>query len=345
MGDPANHSTARRSTSIPVNTKLGSYVRALLALDPSAHVLGQANAVANEIVNAMNQQDVEAAAAATTVLVQLESETGRADVRREFGISLRRVLTDRHLHDWAKLMVDPFLTEEIRAIMVRAGVDGTHALLQHLTEAQTIAERRVYFEALCATEEGAHLAIRLFDDERWFVIRNVAELAGEMRLEAAIPALGVAMRHEDSRVRQSAVAALAQIGTSATEEYLRAALTSGDRKTRLVVARAVQPGGSGALAMPLLLAASNESDPSTQRELYLALGRLGSADAIQALVEAAAPGGRIIGRRSSTQRVSAIQGLRVAGGKTALATLAHLQHDRDRTVRAAAITALRLLED
>ena len=308
-------------------------MRALLSVPPRTHLAEQVNRVAEEIVDAMNRGEVEHAADAVTTLVELEAEAGHADIEREFGVALRRLLTDRHLHRWADLMIDPFLTDPMRAVMVRAGVDGTKVLLHHLVEADTIVARRIYFETLCVTDEGAHLAIRLFDDHRWFVVRNMAELAGELRLEQAVPALGAALHHDDTRVRQSAVNALARIGTRATEEPLRKVLKSGDQDLRYVIARSVHGKGAAALVMPIVLAAEDEPAQELKKELFRALGRIGTPDAIQALVNAAAPGGRIVGRRPTGPRVTAIQALVTAAGPAARTALEDLQHDRDKTVR------------
>ena len=315
-------------------------MRALMDVPVGTHLGLQVNRVAEEIVEAMNRDEVEHAADAVASLVEFESDADRTDIKREYGIALRRLLTERHLHRWAALMVDPFLTDAMQAVMIRAGVDGTKVLLHHLVHADTIVARRIYFETLCATDEGAHLAIRLFDDPQWFVVRNMAELAGELRLEQAVPALGKALHHDDTRVRQSAVNALAHIGTRATEEHLRNGLKSGDRDLRMVIARSVQGIGASALVMPIVLAAEEEADRELQKEYLRALGRIGTPDAIQALVSAAAPGGRIVGKKPTGLRVAAIQTLTTAAGSKARTALEQLQEDRNKTVRSEVRRAL-----
>jgi len=330
----------RRSTAVPAGTKLGVAMRALLSVPPRTHLAEQVNCVAEEIVEAMNRDEVEQAADAIASLVELEAEADHTDIKREYGVALRRVLTERHLHRWAALMVDAFLTDALRAVMVRAGVNGTSVLLHHLAEAETIVERRIYFETLCATDEGTHLAIRLFDDPRWFVVRNVAELAGELKIAPAVPALGKLLHHDDSRVRQSAVSALARIGSHATEEHLRNALKEGDHELQYVIARSVQGKGASALVMPIVLAAEEEDDQELKQEFHRALGRIGTPDAIQALIEAAAPGGRMFRKRPAGPRVAAIQALKTAAGSKARNAFEALRDDRDKTVRSEVLRAL-----
>ena len=104
---------------------------------------------------------------------------------------------------------------------------------------------------------------------------------------------------------------------------------------------AVGIGGrkSSALAMPLVVAMEEEKDEGVVRELLLALGRIGSPDAVQALIKWAQPAGRIFGRRPSVLRVAAVEALRLAATPAALGTLEGLSDDGDRQVREAARTA------
>src|SRR5205809_4646497 len=69
---------------------------------------------------------------------------------------------------------------------------------------------------------------------------------------------------------------------------------------------------SSALAMPLVVAMDEETDDAVQRELMLALGRIGSPDAVQALIKFAQPTGRIFGRKPAGLRVAAVEALRLA---------------------------------
>ena len=93
------------------------------------------------------------------------------------------------------------------------------------------------------------------------------------------------------------------------------------------------------MAMSLAVAAEEESKPDIQREMYLALGRIGSKDAINALQKAAEPGKRLFKRKAASTRLAAIEGLHLAGPSAAHALKALLQ-DQDAEVRDAAQKAL-----
>jgi len=151
-----------------------------------------------------------------------------------------------------------------------------------------------------------------------------------------VPDLARLALHADARVRRAAIGSLAKIGTSATARPLREAWKQGDAEQRVLIASSIAPA-SRALAMPLVAMLEGETAIEVIREAYLALGRLGSADAVQALAKAAEPGGRLLGRKSALQRVAAVQALRLAG---ATGPLERLAADEDRAVREEAQRAL-----
>jgi HEAT repeat protein len=92
--------------------------------------------------------------------------------------------------------------------------------------------------------------------------------------------------------------------------------------------------------MPLVVALEEEKDSEVIRELIFALGRIGSPDAVQALIKVAQPGGKLFGRKPSALRVTAVEALRVAGTPAAMGTLQGLTKDGDRQVRSTAQQAL-----
>jgi HEAT repeat protein len=76
----------------------------------------------------------------------------------------------------------------------------------------------------------------------------------------------------------------------------------------------------------------------------LALGRIGTPDAVQALIKVSQPAGRLFGRRPAALRVAAVEGLRLAATAAAVGTLEGLLGDGDRHVAGAAEDALRELK-
>src|SRR5207244_2486210 len=185
----------------------------------------------------------------------------------------------------------------------RAGADAVEVLLRMLVAAPGMSERRAVFDALTQMTEGMEQVVQMLDHDEWFVVRNVAELAGELGMEEAIPALSRQLDHADERVRKAVALGLAKIGSRNAAEPLRRALRDKSSEVRMQVALGIGGRKSSALAMPLVVAMDEETDDAVQRELMLALGRSGSPDAVEALRKFAQATGRIVGAKPSAARL------------------------------------------
>jgi HEAT repeat protein len=95
--------------------------------------------------------------------------------------------------------------------------------------------------------------------------------------------------------------------------------------------------------MPLVRAMEEEQDPEVERELTLALGRIGSPDAVQALIKLAQPAAGLFSRKPVAKRLAAVDALRLAGTPAAIGTLQGLANDSDKQVKAAALAVLNSL--
>ena len=264
--------------------------------------------------------------------------------RRQYGIAVRRICTKPVLEAVAHLVGAPKHRAEATLALRRAGAVAVEVLLRMLVAAPGMSERRAMFDALTQMTEGMEQVVQMLDHHEWFVVRNVAELAGELGMEAAIPALSRQLDHADERVRKAVALGLAKIGSRNAAEPLRRALRDKSPEVRMQVALGIGGRKSSALAMPLVVAMDEETDEAVQRELVLALGRIGSADAVQALIKFAQPTGRIFGRKPVGLRVAAVEALRLAATPAAVGTLQGLSDDGDKQVKTAARAALKELK-
>lgn len=289
---------------------------------------------------AMKNRRVNQALDIVAGIVRAEAQVSDATRRRQYSIALKRMYSKALLEAVAEVASHPADREASLLVLRRAGEDGVEVLLDLLVAAPTVEERRGIFVALTGMKEGTDQLVHMLGHHQWFVVRNVAELAGELGLEEAVPALGQQLDHEDERVRKAVALALAKIGSSAAAEPLRRALR--DRSPEVRIQAAIGVGGRKAapLAMPLVVAMEEEKDDAVERELILALGRIGSAAAVQALIKFAQPGGRLFGRRPAALRTTAVEALRLAATPAAVGTLEGLIDDGDKHVRAAAQGAL-----
>lgn len=341
---PAPAPRSSSTGAVPRGAPLGTALERLRDSPYGRNAHDRLSTVTAEVVKSLAKGELEQCVAVVADVIGLEEQATDDDTRRSYLTSLRRMLSGQLLEQVIPLLLDPLYKRDVENVLRRAGVDGTDVLLKQLIAAPTLAERRTYFQALCGMSEGAELAVRLLEDNTWFVVRNMAELVGELHMEEAVPKLGKTLDHKDPRVRRSAAGALAKIGTTATGRHLGKALKDEDVETRAAAARGLSGRKSAALVMPLILAAANEEDDEVKREFYLALGRIGTPEAVQALIKAVAPGGRFLGRKPIGPRLAAVEGLHLAGGRAAIDSLTGLVKDPVKAVRVAARKALEELQ-
>ncbi|MGH7521925.1 MAG: HEAT repeat domain-containing protein [Gemmatimonadales bacterium] len=293
-----------------------------------------------QLETAMKSNRTPQALAIVAGVVRAEQQVADATRKRQYSIALKRMYSKALLEAIAEVANHPSDREPALLVLRRAGEDGVEVLLDLLVAAPTIEERRGLFMALTGMKEGTDQLVHMLGHHQWFVVRNVAELAGELGLDVAVPALAQQLAHEDERVRKAVALALAKIGSSAAAEPLRRALRDKSPEVRLQAALGVGGRKSSALAMPLVVAMEEEEDENVERELILALGRIASSAAVQALIKFAQPGGRLFGRKPAALRASAVEALRLAATPAAIGTLEGLTDDGDKQVRLAAQSAL-----
>ncbi|HEU5323313.1 MAG TPA: HEAT repeat domain-containing protein, partial [Methylomirabilota bacterium] len=330
------------SLDMPVASESAGDALAQLERNPGAANAGDLlHAVLQEIDGAMRAHRPERAMRLVAAIARCEQLAPDDGQRRQYAIVLKRAYSKAFLQALAQLVTVSGHRADAIVALQRAGADGVEVLLDLLVAAPTVAERQAIFGALADMKEGTDPLVHMLAHQQWFVVRNVAELVGELGLEEAVPGLANQLDHEDERVRKAVALALAKIGTGGAADPIRRALRDPSPGVRMQVALGVGGRKSTALAMPLMVALEEEQDAEVQRELLLALGRIGSADAVQALIKFARPAGRLFGRRSTALRVATVEALRVAATPAAVGMLQGLAEDADKEVRSAAQAALK----
>jgi HEAT repeat protein len=307
----------------------------------STALSAEVDGVLRGIEHALDQNQLSSVVEALLALIRAEEDAVDEEARRAFAIAIRRSLTGDMLRGVVKYLLDELYAQDTLTILRRAGIEGTRVMVQHLIDAPSFAERKAYLGALREVEKGTEIVTGMLRHGEWFVVRNAADLVGDLRVAEAVPLLGEVTSHEDRRVRLSVALALAKIGTPETARYLRGPLRDADPGIRLAVARSISGKGLAGLAMMLVTAAESEEDEDVMAEYYRALGRIGTPEAVQALIEVVnAKKGLLSGRKASPRRQAAVEGLGYAGTDAARASLQELTKDRDRDVRDAARAAL-----
>ncbi len=327
---------ARHKTTDEVLAELAQNPAASSAQDTLAVLLRQ-------VESATRGDKVEDALRILDGIIRIEGEVPEV-ARRPYNIAVKRVLSKELLESFGKLAGAPVHRDAVLRVLTRGGDVGVEILLNQLATAPSIDERRNLFGALGQMKQGQEQLVQMLNHHQWFVVRNVAELLGELGLEGSAQALSKQLAHPDERVRGAIALALAKIGTAGAVEPLRRALRDPAAAVRLQVALGVGGRKAGALAMPIVVAIEQEQDQGVARELMMALGRIGSPDAVQALIKFAQPGGKLFGRKPTARRLAAVEALRVAATPAAIGTLQGLVEDSEKEVKSAAKAALSELQ-
>lgn len=274
-------------------------------------------------------------------MVQRDDPSVDAEVRRAYLVVVRRLLTPHTLRGLARLLPNKReLRESLHAVFARSGEDGVDALVELMTAANTPGERRAYRDALAACPHAAPMLSHMLGDPQWFVVRNAAELLGEMGVAAVDGRLVETLSHPDTRVRRAATGALARIGTPRALHALQDMLRDPNPDIRLQAALGLGAAGQRAAAVDLIEVLDKEPDTDVQQAIVTALGKVATADAVERLQKVAKPG-NLLRRKPSGIRIAAVNALAEAATAEALDALRDMANDRDKEVRAAVERALR----
>ena len=229
-------------------------------------------------------------------------------------------------------------------LFARAGDAGVETLIGHLLIADDAVGRRAFFDGIVAIDVGSLMLFELLRDSRWYVVRNAAALLGEMGVEHADSAMLPLLTHSDDRIRIAVARALMRLRTPKALQALHAKIDDPTAEVRRLSAAAFGlAGGAGSGLRPpaarLSAALENENDEDVALEMLAALGRLGSADAVQRLLRIAIPTSQELAagsQRDSWVRVAALEALVRARGHAMLLVIETLLTDADPAVSAAA---------
>ncbi len=274
-------------------------------------------------------------------IVRRESQVDDLDAKRVMGVALRKLFRPEPLKAVAAQVArDPANHEHHLAIFARAGHDGAEALIEHVVSMQNQRDRHLYHAILRRLNSGAAVLLHMLGDDRWFVVRNVSEMLGELQVKDAEKPLTDLLKHADERVRRAVTGALMRMGTTRAMQAIQAGLTDPAPDMRMDAAAAIVLRRDPRTSATLLQALDLEKDESVQAAFLLSLGKLGTPEAVQRLITSAEAERTIFKRKTTGFRVACIHGLSEARTMEAMDALRALQNDRDTEVRDAAKFAL-----
>lgn len=243
---------------IPADTSLGRSLAALMAEPHSVRALDLLTDFSREFADAVAGDDMPVAVRAAAAVIELEPGAPEGTVRNSYGIVLKRMLPREILAQVAHLLLTAD-APSATAVLHRAGAPAVDILLGLLAGADSIRERKAYMAALGGMPAGAEQVRHMLDHAQWYVVRNVADLCGVLRLESAVPDLDRLLRHPDARVQRAAAVALARIGTIDTVAPLLRIIKEPKPDLRRQVAAALAAAPELA-SLPVLTALAGDAD-------------------------------------------------------------------------------------
>ncbi|HEV7590370.1 MAG TPA: HEAT repeat domain-containing protein, partial [Longimicrobium sp.] len=227
----------------------------------------------------------------------------------------------------------------LRGALLALGAEVVTPLVRSLVAASDLSARRAYRDALVELDRvGVPLLEDMIGDERWFVVRNMVGILGEIRSADAVDHFARTIRHSDVRVRRETIIALSKFGGEEAVQQLLVGLVDAEASLRSAAALGLGLTKAATAVGPLIKRLGGETDQEAAIEIVRALGRIGDARAVQALAERAS-GGSLFSRTPLPIRLEAIRALGDIGGEAARAVLQRLMRDRNAEVREAAIKA------
>jgi HEAT repeat protein len=228
---------------------------------------------------------------------------------------------------------------ELRGVLLALGAEVVTPLVRSLVGASDLSARRAYRDALVELDRvGVPLLEDMIGDERWFVVRNMVGILGEIRSADAPEHFARTIRHSDVRVRRETIIALSKFGGDEAVQQLIVGLGDAEPSLRSAAALGLGLTKAGTAVNPLIKRLGDETDQEAVIEILRALGRIGDPRAVAPLAERAS-GGSLFSRVPLPIRVEAIRALGDIGGEAARTVLQRLMRDRNDAVREAAIKA------
>ncbi len=223
-------------------------------------------------------------------------------------------------------------SDEVIALLQRAGPAGARATFLQLIAAIDVGDRRMLYDAMASLAATPDVAKEYLTHDVWYVVRNAVCLLGETRAQSAISAIGQALRHADYRVRMAAVVSLGQIGGPIALARLESVLfdQSVDVRTRALSIVFAAPDGEP-LPDRLVGVLNEEQAIEYQMEIVAALGHLQTPRArhrLQQVCETA-----VNSFEGTELRIAAIEALRRGHPEGADAMLLKLQDDPSPMIR------------
>jgi HEAT repeat protein len=216
--------------------------------------------------------------------------------------------------------------ERIYPILKLLGGKAAYGIIQRICLTENLHARKSLANALVVIGPPAVPALLgMLKDERWYVVRNMVAIIGELRSSECLPGLRVLLSHSDQRVRKETVRSLMKIGGRDAEIMIVSLFEDEDPA---IVRHAVFSLGimRSQLAVQPLLEMVDKRDYLLKglllkKEAVEALGRIGDRRATPVLLKLLASGGWLVWNRWEELKIAIAITLGNLGDEAALPAL------------------------
>ncbi len=225
------------------------------------------------------------------------------------------------------------------------GEESIQPALTSLINSQDGQARRNLINLLVSFGESARpkLEIYLFDD-RWYVVRNMAVILGEIKSEKSLNSLSRAVNHGDFRVQREVIKALTRIGGTKVSSFLLRLLPTAPEQFSLIIINSLGVLGDPSAVEPLIGIALKRDlfhkNYELRKEAINALAKLRNQEAVEALGRIVAKREFFGGIRYEDLQIAAVRALGRIGGDRSVAFLAKAAAGRNRNIKRAATASL-----
>ncbi|HEX6104762.1 MAG TPA: HEAT repeat domain-containing protein [Gemmatimonadales bacterium] len=276
-------------------------------------------------------------------LIHLAPRMPQAE-RRTYAIQVRRALPRSAVEALADLAERDYVSRDRAAdVLGWIGLDAVEVALERLRRGEALGVR-VFYYAVVAAVPGAFAQVRpMLRSHLLHEVRHGATLMARLRSPGALEELEPLLDHPDELVRTAVVHALGELHDAPVADAIRRALRHPSAHTRAAAAEAIATWRGGALALLIAAALQDETDRDAWQAMVGALGRIGSADACNALASVALTRRSILRRNGYTtgQRLAAVAALGLADTAHSHWTLERLARENEGVVSYAADRVLR----
>jgi HEAT repeat protein len=211
-------------------------------------------------------------------------------------------------------------------ICATIGQTLAYPLIQRLCVAESLHARKTIAIALANSGEAAIPALLpMLKDERWYVVRNIVTILGEIRSPETIGALQQIARHPEPKVRKEIIKSFLKINTPAIENSLISLIDDDDDDVARQAIFSLGVIRSRAAVRPLLDIVT-ESDVflkklPIKKQALVALGRIGDKQATAALMDLIGIKGWLAPGRWQDLKIAIAKALGNLGDETAIPLL------------------------